>query len=110
MTSAMLEATLAKVNEQLKSGIIDCIYSFADGGGSVGIGNADSGEALVEGLQYAASPFLQFEVHPLADFNKVMSSEITAMKKQEPPPPQERRSNVGLWSALRGNKRPGSSV
>src|SRR5580704_2895539 len=60
MTSAMLEATLAKVNEQLKSGIIDCIYSFADGGGSVGIGNADSGEALVEGLQYAASPFLQF--------------------------------------------------
>ena len=81
MTSAMLAATLAKVNEQLQSGVIDCIYAFADGsGGSVGIGNADSGEALIEGLEYAASPFLQFEVHPLADFNKVISGEIKAMK------------------------------
>jgi hypothetical protein len=81
MTSAMLQATLAKVNEQLKTGVIDCIYAFADGsGGSVGIGNADSGEALIEGLEYASSPFLQFEVHPLADFNKVISGEIKAMK------------------------------
>jgi hypothetical protein len=83
MTSAMLEATLAKVNQQLKSRGIDCIYAFADGsGGSVAIGNADSGEALVEGLEYAASPFLQFEVHPLADFKRVISGEIAAMRKQ----------------------------
>ncbi len=81
MTSAMLAATLAKVNEQSKNGVIDCIYALANGsGGSVGIGNADSGEALIEGLAYAASPFLQFEVHPLADFNKVISGEIKALK------------------------------
>jgi len=83
MTSAMLEVTLAKVNQQLQSGVIDCIYAFADGSGaSVAIGNADSGEALIEGLQYEASAFLQFEVHPLADFNRVISGEIAAMKKR----------------------------
>jgi len=41
----------------------------------VAIGNADSGEALIEGLQYEASAFLQFEVHPLADFNWVIRRE-----------------------------------
>jgi len=83
MTSAMLQATLEKVKEELKSGVIDCLYSFADGSGSVGIGNADSGEALAASLlESPASPFIEFEAHPLADFEKVVGAVIAGMKKR----------------------------
>lgn len=62
MTSAMVEATVERVKGELKSGVIDCLYSFADGSGTVGIGNADSGEALAASLlESPASPFIQFE-------------------------------------------------
>ncbi len=44
-TSEMVQAPLEKVKGQLKSGVTDCTYSFADGSGSVGIANADSGES-----------------------------------------------------------------
>jgi hypothetical protein len=82
LTSAMVEATLDIVKAQLKAGLIDCIYAFADGSGTVGIGNADSGEALVEALETPATPFVRFEAHPLADFNKVVSNAISNLKKQ----------------------------
>ncbi len=82
MTSEMIQATLEKVNGQLKSGVTDCIYSIADGSGSVGIVNADSGEALVDLLESPAAPFVHFEAHPLSDFNKVINNLITRMKRQ----------------------------
>jgi hypothetical protein len=82
MTSKMVQSTLEKVKGQLKSGALDCIYSFADGSGSVGIANADSGEALVDALESPAAPFVHFEAHPLADFNKVINNLTTTMKKQ----------------------------
>jgi hypothetical protein len=82
MTSEMVQATVEKVKGQLKSGVTDCIYSFADGSGSIAIANADSGDALVDLLESPAAPFLHFEAHPLADFNKVINNVITTMKKQ----------------------------
>ena len=82
MTSAMVEATLEKVKGHLKSGVTDCTYSFADGSGSIAIANAESGEALVDLLESPAAPFIHFEAHPLADFNKVIGNLITTMKKQ----------------------------
>src|SRR2546428_510665 len=52
LTSAMVEAYKEIVNRYLKSGIDDCLFAIADGrGGTCGIMNADSGEALVELLQ-----------------------------------------------------------
>ena len=82
ITSQMLQATLDSVNGQLKAGTLDCIYSFADGSGSFGIANADSGEALAEALESPASPFIHFEAHPLTDFNKRVGSVIGNLKKQ----------------------------
>lgn len=82
MTSQMVQATLEKVKGHLKSKVTDCIYSFADGTGTFAISNADSGEAIVDLLDSPAAPFLHFEVHPLADFNKVIGNLITTMKKQ----------------------------
>lgn len=82
MTSAMVEATVEKAKGQLKSGVIDCLFSFADGSGSVGISNAESGEAIVDELNYPASPFVHFEVYPLASWDKVLGNLITNMKKQ----------------------------
>jgi hypothetical protein len=82
LTSEMVQTTLEKIKGQLKSGVTDCIYSFADGSGSVGIANADSGEALVDLLESPAAPFIHFEAHPLVDFNKVINNLITTMKKQ----------------------------
>jgi hypothetical protein len=82
MTSAMVEATVEKAKGQLKRGVIDCLYSFADGSGTIGISNADSGDALVDELEYPASPFVHFEVYPLANFDKVIGNLITTLKKQ----------------------------
>jgi hypothetical protein len=48
----------------------------------VAIGNADSGGALVEELRCEVSPFFELQAHPLADFNKVMSNLISALKSQ----------------------------
>ncbi|HKD65486.1 MAG TPA: hypothetical protein VKB84_01505 [Candidatus Binataceae bacterium] len=82
MTSEMLQSALDHVNRQLKGGILDCIYSFADGSGSVGIANADSGEALAEALESPAAPFILFEAHPLTDFNKRVGNVIANLKRQ----------------------------
>jgi len=44
----MLQTTLEKANGQLKSGKLDGLYAFADGSATVGITDADSGEAVME--------------------------------------------------------------
>jgi hypothetical protein len=84
MTSAMVEASKEIANRYLKSGIDDCLFAIADGiGGSCGIMNADSGEALVELLQNVpAVPFMEVQTYLLADFNKVVDKLIEGMKKQ----------------------------
>jgi hypothetical protein len=61
LTSAMLQTTLEKANGQLKSGKLDCLYAFTDGSATVGITDADSGEAVMEELEYPASPSVYFE-------------------------------------------------
>ena len=82
MTSAMVETTWEKVKGQLKSGVFDCLHRFADGSGSVGIVNADSGDALADLLASPASRFIRFEAHPLADFNKGIDNAIAELRKQ----------------------------
>lgn len=67
----------------VKEGRIDCIYAIPGGGGTVGIGNADSAEQLHESL--ARSPmfiFSEFEIHPLMDIGKYIDSLAAAFEQQ----------------------------
>lgn len=82
MTSAMLQATLEKVRGRIKAGIIDCLYSFTDGSGTVGVSNAESSEAMMDALDYPASPFVHFQVLPIAGFDNVINDMIKTMEKQ----------------------------
>src|SRR5689334_15230077 len=83
MTSAIAQATSERAKAQLKSGVIDCFYTFAGGNGSCAIINADSAEALQElVMENPAYPFLENETHLLADGEKFMGKLIEALKKQ----------------------------
>ena len=54
----------------LADGRADCLYTFADGGG-IGIGNADSHEAVFGILiSYPMYPFFHWEVKPLCDWGQ----------------------------------------
>ena len=69
----------------MKTGIIDCLYSFADGSGTVKISNAESSEAMMKGLKlaYPASPFVHFKVVPLVKgFDNVINKMIATMEKR----------------------------
>jgi muconolactone delta-isomerase len=82
VNSAMLDATRDIAMRNVKNGVVDCFYSFAGGSGSCSIVNADSGEALMETLMEApVSPFLEVDVHPLADGIKFLNKLIEGMKK-----------------------------
>ena len=82
MTSAIVQATQEMADRDIKNGVIDVLYAFADGSGSVGIANADSGEALAQSLLgLPAAPFFDFEARPLAEFNKVVNLRLDALKK-----------------------------
>jgi hypothetical protein len=83
MSSAIAQATMDRAKAQLKSGIIDCFYTFAGGNASCVIINADSAEALQElVMENPGYPFLEHETHPLADGEKFMGKLIEGMKKQ----------------------------
>jgi hypothetical protein len=83
MSSAMLQATLEKVRARMKAGIIDCLFSFTDGSGTVGISNAESSEAMMHELHlaYPASPFVHFEVLPIFG-GYITSKTIATMERQ----------------------------
>ena len=56
--------------EQVKAGVVDCVFGFAAGGGGCGIVNASSGEELQALLVGSPlGPFSTFDLRPLADFN-----------------------------------------
>ena len=87
----LVEATLAWTNEQKKAGRIPEIYEIA-GGGSAVICEHPSLEDVVETLaNIPMGGFMNFEVHPLADFNQSMKAYIEAFKTAEKlfPSPQK---------------------
>ena len=82
MTSALLEATRERARSQLKSGVLDCYYTFAGGNGSCAIVNADSPEALQEiVMENPTFPFLETESYALADGDKFLTKMTEVMKK-----------------------------
>ena len=69
----------------MKAGIIDCLYSFTDGSGTVGISNAESSAAMMDGLKlaYPASPFVHFKVVPLVEgLDNVINIMIATMEQR----------------------------
>lgn len=81
-TSAALVANREIVNSYLKSGVNDCVYVFPDGG-AFAITNADSADKLLELLMdLPAYPFFEWDVRPLADFNKATERIIAMLKRQ----------------------------
>ena len=82
MTSALAQATKERAKTQLKSGVIDCFYTFAGGSGSCAIINAESAEALQElVMDNPTYPFLENETYLLADGDKFLDKVIEGLKK-----------------------------
>jgi hypothetical protein len=82
VTSATVQAARERGNNNIKSGITDCAYFFANGSRVVAITNADSAEALAERLLAGGWPPLESEIHPLVDSDKYLGQVIEALKKQ----------------------------
>jgi len=69
------------LQEKIDDGAIDAAYIFAQGGGGIGIANADSGEELNEIITSAPLfAFSQIDVQPLADFAALENS-ANAMRR-----------------------------
>jgi hypothetical protein len=82
MTRTMLQATLERVRSRMKAGLLDCLYTFTDGSGAVGVSNAESNEAMMDALDYPISPFVHFQVLPIAGFDNVIKDLIETMEKK----------------------------
>jgi hypothetical protein len=82
MTSTSLQATLERVRSRMKAGLLECLYTFTDGSGAIGVSNAESSEAMMDALDYPISPFVHFEVLPITGFDNVISDLITRMEKK----------------------------
>jgi hypothetical protein len=83
MTSAIAQAALDRIKAELKSGRVDCFYTFAGGNASCAILNVDSAEALQELVMGdPAYPFLEHETHVLVEGEKFMGKLIESLKKQ----------------------------
>ena len=78
---ALLQAAREWVNTQLADGRIECHYVFPDGGGFT-ISNADSHEAVLDGLlEYPLYPFMSWEVKPLCDWSHSYDKYIEFWKR-----------------------------
>jgi len=80
-TSATIQAARERAKNNIKSGITDCAYFFANGSRAVAITNADSGEALAERLLANGWPPLETEIHPLVEFEKYLAEVSKTLKK-----------------------------
>jgi hypothetical protein len=80
-TSERIQAIRERAKAQLKSGVIDCFYVFANGSRAVSITNADSAEALAERFLVRGWPPPETEIHPLVDFDKYLEQVAEAIKK-----------------------------
>ena len=62
------------IRASLEAGRLDCMYTFAEGGG-MGIGNAQSHEEVYEMLiSYPMYGFFRWEVKPLCDWDRVFTA------------------------------------
>lgn len=83
MVRQLLEASTAWVNQQKQAGVIKEIY-WIPGLGTAVICEHESTEHLVQTLTtLPLGPFMNLDVHPLADFNESMKAHIEAAKKAE---------------------------
>ena len=78
----VLEGNKVYLNEKLADGTFDCTYGFIDGSSGMAIINADSHEQAMNVLMaYPAWPFLNFEIHPLCDFEQFLDANIEILKR-----------------------------
>jgi hypothetical protein len=81
-TAQVVRAQKEFVLALVKKGVLDCAYAFV-GGGGCSIINADSPEKLNEQLWGGPMAlFYEYEVRPLADYDRFMEEVAGAMERQ----------------------------
>jgi hypothetical protein len=69
------------IQARLDDGTFECVYAFPEGGG-VSIGEQGDGEQLMEALMdYPASPFVNYEVHPLVEMDAAFDRFLPFLEK-----------------------------
>jgi hypothetical protein len=84
VTGAMIQAVRERYKSNIKSGVSDCGYFFANGSRAISITNADSAEELAQRMLANGWPPLESEVYPLVEFDKYLERVSEALKKQAP--------------------------
>jgi muconolactone delta-isomerase len=80
----LLQAAKEWMNARLADGRVDCHYVFPQGGGII-ISNADSHEALMDGLlEYPLFPFMTWEIKALCDWSHGTGKFIELFQKVAP--------------------------
>jgi len=82
VNDAMIQAVRERYKNNIKSGVSDCGYFFANGSRAISITNADSAEALAERLLVGGWPPLESEIYPLVEFDMYLKEVSEALKKQ----------------------------
>ena len=78
---ALYRAAKEWMNEQIESGVVECHYTFPQGGG-IAISNVDSHEELADQIQsYPLFSFFDFEVHALCDWGPIYDRIIKNYEK-----------------------------
>jgi hypothetical protein len=82
ITGATIQAVRERFKNNIKSGVSDCGYFFANGGRAISITNADSAEELAQRMLANGWPPLESEVYPLVEFDKYLEAVSEALGKQ----------------------------
>lgn len=78
----ILNAQREWFDEHLSDGTFDCVYGYPQGGGGVGIVNADTTEALNELLTGSpVFPIADFDVRPLTDVTVALENGAKALER-----------------------------
>jgi hypothetical protein len=66
---------------RLDDGTFECVYAFPEGGG-FSIGEQGDAEELMEAImEYPLTPFVDYEVHPLVEFDAAFDRLIPFVEK-----------------------------
>lgn len=77
----MMQASKDWVEKNLKNGLLDCAYTFIEGG-AFSISNYDSAEAAFKEMSnFPAYALFEWEVRPLADIMETLEEVISIFKK-----------------------------
>ena len=78
---AIIQASKEWTEKSLKNGLIDCAYTFIEGG-AISISNYESAEAGFKELSnFPARALFDWEIKPLADVMKTYDELISLLKK-----------------------------